>query len=573
MRSTFSGFNAAVSGLFAAQRAMDVLGHNIANIDTEGYTRQRSDQVNATPTYDGTSGWLGTGVRMKYIKQIRDELIDIRYRAKLSTKEYWSETSASLRNLENIFAEPSDKGITSIIDNFFNAIDAVIKHPENNTTRSNFITTAITMTNYFNSLSEKLETAVKDLDKDANAMVTDLNSMFHQVATLNQEIFISESDGSMANDLRDRRNNLVDKISELVDVKVQKQVLKDSTGKPQETWNLIVDGHPVVMHNDVFEIKNAGKVTTDLNNVAQNYRTTTSSKDANGNALKEAKDKDGNLIKDAKGNQLYYEPTTDALGLQVTRFEFYDGQKVDMNNVGGRLGAALQQRDSVGDPSMNHKVKGVPFYIRATNEYMKAFAEEANRIHTSGIDANGEQGEPLFESFGQTMADGKPAPINAKNVRVNSHIVNSTAKLAIGLVKGKDGKADQSDQENFHRFFAMKESQLSVELNIVNPNALDAKGKSRMVTIGKGIPEDIIKSVVTSVLGVDAKEAKDTLKNATIEELELNMTRLSVSGVSENEELTNMLKFQHAYNASARMITTVDEMLDVIINRMGRVGL
>ena len=101
----------------------------------------------------------------------------------------------------------------------------------------------------------------------------------------------------------------------------------------------------------------------------------------------------------------------------------------------------------------------------------------------------------------------------------------------------------------------------------------NVNGKFKTLDLGKGNPEDIIKSMITSVLGVDAKEAKDTYSSQTTLALQADMNRMSVSGVSENEELTNMVKYQHAYNASARMITTIDEMIDVIINRMGRVGL
>ena len=95
MKSTFSSFNAAVSGLFASQRALDIIGHNIANQNTQGYTRQRSTQTTSNPISINGS-WLGTGVKMEHIKQIRDELLDIKYRAEMEKKGYWSEKHISL---------------------------------------------------------------------------------------------------------------------------------------------------------------------------------------------------------------------------------------------------------------------------------------------------------------------------------------------------------------------------------------------------------------------------------------------------------------------------------------------
>ena len=84
MRSTFSGFGTAISGLFAAQRALDVIGHNIANENTPGYTRQRATQVTSNPTKVDNGKWLGTGVTMQHIQQIRDELLDIKYRSEMT---------------------------------------------------------------------------------------------------------------------------------------------------------------------------------------------------------------------------------------------------------------------------------------------------------------------------------------------------------------------------------------------------------------------------------------------------------------------------------------------------------
>ena len=92
------------------------------------------------------------------------------------------------------------------------------------------------------------------------------------------------------------------------------------------------------------------------------------------------------------------------------------------------------------------------------------------------------------------------------------------------------------------------------------------------VVLGEGTPEDVLKTMIAS-LGVDAQEAKRMFNNQQYLTEEVDSFRLSVSGVSQDEEMSNMIKFQHAYNAAARMITTVDEMIDVIINRMGRVGL
>ena len=226
-----------------------------------------------------------------------------------------------------------------------------------------------------------------------------------------------------------------------------------------------------------------------------------------------------------------------------------------MNNIGGKLGATLQQRDSYGDPAMGNDVRGIPYYVRAVNEFVKSFATKANEIHQKGTDKNGDKGLPLF------TISGNSKQIDARNITVNPDIVNSVSKLAIGI------SGNQSDNKNFQELYSMRNRELKLEIN------QNIQGHFKTLDLGKGKPEDVIKSLITSVLGVDAKEAKDNYKNQVTLSLEADMSRMEVSSVSENEELTNMVKFQHAYNASARMITTVDEMIDVLINRMGRVGL
>ena len=147
-RSTFSGLNAATSGLFAAQRVLDTIGHNIANQNTPGYTRQRANQSAASATAIENGNYLGMGVKMSSISQIRDELLDIKYRNENTKKGYWSQNNVSFSQIENIFGEPKGNGIAKALNEFFTSIDSVLKNPDDPTAKQTFIETGLTIAVY-----------------------------------------------------------------------------------------------------------------------------------------------------------------------------------------------------------------------------------------------------------------------------------------------------------------------------------------------------------------------------------------------------------------------------------------
>lgn len=524
MRSTFSGFNSAVSGLFAAQRALDVIGHNIANQATPGYSRQKTLQTAADPTSIENGNWLGTGVKMGSIIQIRDEILDLKYRNQVNQRGYWDEISKTLSQIETAFEEPNGNGFTVLLNNFFDSINTVINFPEDPTSRATFMTNAKAFTDSLNNTILELEKMITDLDDDINAAVVQVNTLSKQIADLNKVILESEVQGGNANDLRDKRNLLIDELSELIDIRVEKSFLEDSkSGKKIEKINLITREGPLVEHSKYNELKMEG------NNLHPLY------------------------ISSQKQNI----PKTDDLKfVRVTNIKFEDAiSDLDMNKIGGKLGGMVLTRDSYGDPSDGHPVKGVPYYARMINEFARAFSNKLNEVHKKGFDSNGNPGEDIF------VISGDSTQINARNISVNTDLVRNPDLLAVGTNK------DQSNTDNFKELYQVRN--FNLQLSITQ----NKYGRELTLNIATGNPEDIIKSQITSVLGVDAKEAKVIHESQKTKTMEVDLMRMSVSGVSENEELVNMVKYQHAYNAAARMITTVDEMLDVIINRMGRVGL
>ena len=516
MRSTFAGLSIASSGLFAAQRALDITGHNISNVNTRGYSRQRLNQAAQDPmSIVGGQGQLGLGVEMQFISQVRDEMLDIKYRTEVNTLGEWEEKYNSISQIEAIFNEPTDTGIRKVMDNFFEGLNSLSKDPSSPTTRAVFIQSAVALAQNFNHMTDNFEKMIRDANEEVESSVRSINSMGSQIARLNKQILEAELDGSRANDLRDARNLLIDDLSKLVDIQVKEVPISNGNSS---TLSILIQGTPLVNHTDT-------------------------------NVLELETDQDHPMYKDGLDA---VPPRTDLSTIRVSNIKWATGSSLDQTKLGGTIGGQLQQRDGFKDEN-----KGIPYYVRFTSEFAKSFAETINTAHAAGyaLGATTPSGLDIFESNGG-------ATINAGNIKVNQALLNDPTLLALGGVSGA-----KDDNKNAIAMLELRNNKSFISEIDYNP----LSGKSKIV-LGEGTPEDVIKTMI-STLGVDGQEAKRMFNNQQYLTEEVDSFRLSVSGVSQDEEMSNMIKFQHAYNAAARMITTVDEMIDVIINRMGRVGL
>ncbi len=536
MRSTFSGFNIAKSGFFAAQRALDITGHNIANVNTKGYTRQRLEQSASNPLrIPGGEGMIGTGVSTTAIHQLRNEFLDYKYRDESSTLGFWETKADGLDFIESIMNEPSETGISTVIDKLFESFQELSKNPDNLTTRALVRQRAITFTNSINHMYNQLEKMAVDLNFDINSMVNKINTLGDGIAKLNDQIMIAEADGSNANDLRDRRNVLIDDLSKIVDIEVLEVCNSDN---PKHSQMVIkIAGKPLVYHKDFTGLE----VEPDQKEFA---------------------------------------------GMEDKKVDFYeikwaDGTKFEDKNISGELKGLLVLRDGEqGDE------KGIPYYVKQLNKFVNVFANEINKIHLEGygLDGLSNPNDPN-QGTGRAFftAGGVETPGDAKIVEASEgEKDNAEYGRWVGDTNGNgDGTSEEflninasnikiaAELEDPNKIAASKERDLLPKDGSIMLDIIELRHKSSMFQEGK--PEDFLKSLI-GTLGVDAEEASRNALNQEILLHDIENRRQSISGVFQDEELANMVRFQHAYNASARMITTMDEMLDVLINRVGIVG-
>ncbi|MGV8145782.1 MAG: flagellar hook-associated protein FlgK [Alkaliphilus sp.] len=526
MRSTFLGFNTVRSGLFTAQRALDITGHNISNVNTKGFTRQRLHQAASTPlSVFGGRGMLGTGVDSIEINQFRNEFLDFKYRGEVNAQGYWDSKQKNLEFIEAIFNEPSETGISTVLDEMFSSFQELSKNPESLTTRALVRQRGVAFSNSLNHMYGQLEKMAKDLNFDVEITVNSINAYADQISILNDQIFRAEIDGSNANDLRDQRNLLIDQLSRLVDVEMIEMVdINDHVTRGQENDKssrklvLQINGQPLVSHDRSFHLSTEKT-----------------------------------------------KPSTFDDQIEMNDITWANGSLFDTDGISGELKALLDMRD--GNTGNN---KGVPYYLERLNEFARVFANEVNKIHVAGFGLDGNQSRAFFTAGGVVTPGG--LPVDPNNPLWENEILDETHVNFVAEIGGITAKNISISLDIDTNLNAIGASVTDVLLPGDGSRALElAQLRHVQGMYNEGKPEDFVKSLISN-LGVDSQEAVRMVFNQNVLTDQVENQRQAISGVSLDEEMAKMIQFQHAYNASARMITTMDEMLDIIVNRMGLVG-
>ncbi len=556
MAGTFMGLGIAVSGLFANQRAINVTSHNVSNANTEGYSRQRMDMQAYRPDeLPGKLGTLGVGTDVTAVKQIRDQFLDFKYRTENSKLSEWKSKFEVLKNVESILNEPSDSSIGRLMDDFFNSLQEVSKNAESLSVRTLLRERGMALVKGMSSMATGLKKLQADLNFEFQTAVKDVNKYAEEIKDLNKVIFETEIDGGFANDARDQRNLLIDKLSKYTSV----DVYQDN----EDRFHVSVNGHILVSHYRADKLK------------IQKRDERKNPDDVDG--LCDVRWKDGSQFITASGN----------------------------------IKGLLDVRDNIDGND-----KGVPYYLDKLNVFMDRVVSEMNRIHKQGYDLKGEKGINFFTINGMKSnefdeylltsgLDGKAAVditniitdfVNDKkstNPNMDKHEEAGFISEAIGgYIKNNPQYKNKSIHTINGRYYVV--DRLTADKINMAPELSDAtrfaasEFQSKIPRNGQNIlymadirhnvdlydwgsADDYVKSLVSN-LGVNGDAAKNLKDNQKLLVNQINIKRESVMGVSLDEEMSNVIRFQHAYSANARMINTIDEMVDLVVNRLGLVG-
>lgn len=548
MRSTFMGLEASKRGLFTQQTALYTTGHNISNANTLGYSRQRvnmqATQGFPTPGLNSPyfPGHLGTGVEAGSIQRIRDEFVDRQYRQETNKFGYWESRSNAISQMEDIMDEPSQFGLNAALEQFWKGLEDVSTNPENSSSRKVAIERAVHLAESFNYMDTQLKTIQGNLGNEINVATDRVNSLLKQIAAINKQVQEVEPNGLVPNDLYDARDVLIDELNSYIPVSVQRipsggNASQVAEGSITITFKPYPSGTPIELVN--------GKDYVAMNT------TGTNASSIDGNDLT-------NVFKQIDISDLGDPPTKPVAGGGVN--------KIEHNELEPGKGKLLSLINTYGyeyNDGGTMLVKGYyPETLADLNKLASIFANTFNAVHKGGYDLTGVQnGLDFFES-----ADGT-GTITASNIKVNQAFTDDSSKLAASSAANEEGNG-----------------KWAIELANLQSKAIGASGLT--ITVGSNtvvVPastEHLDGATFNSYyqgmigkLGTDGEEAYRLNKTSETLLLSISNNRDSISSVSLDEEMTNMITFQQAYNANARMITVVDETLDKIINGMGRVGL
>ncbi|OBZ09943.1 MULTISPECIES: flagellar hook-associated protein FlgK [Bacillales] len=519
MASTFHGLETARRSLFTTQSALNTTGHNIANANTAGYSRQVVNMTASRPidavgfSKSTAAGQLGTGVEASSITRIREKFLDNQYRNENKSYGNFTVQLDTLQKLEGIINEPSDTGLRTVISNFWNSWSDLSKNPENADGRKVVLEQTMAMVDAFNYTARQLGDLKTDLTENVQTNLNTVNSLTTNIAQLNGEIRRIEGLGDNANDLRDQRDLLTDQLSGLINIRVEDQA---------NGYRITMGGTELVQGTATSEL--------DMPGVEQAI--------ASG---------------DLNSGTIY--------GTMYSRDHFVEGYIGELNKLvqtmaTGEFEITLPKGSVLPEGTVLNNVTYTGTN-RTLAEDTTVTVKGLNGLHQLGYSLAGtEAGLPLF-----TDSTGGVSGLTAGNITLNPAIVANSNLLASSMrvTTNADGSETVVSGNNSLAvlFSQMRDTRFDFDPSAgENKNTMDAYFRS-----------------VVGQIGVQAAEATRMQTNQQIIVEQVESRRQSVSGVSLDEEMSNMIKYQHAYNAAARNMTMIDEILDKVINGMGRVGL
>jgi flagellar hook-associated protein 1 FlgK len=502
MSSSFSGMSIAARGLSVNQMALNITGHNVSNMDTEGYVRQRVVQIDTSYLKTG-SYKIGTGVGIEEIMQIRSTFLDDMYRSQQSSLSYWQMKQSAIEDIEAVMDDLSDSGsLENALNNFFNAWDEVSKDPTGGSERASLLEYANSLVEIINGIDDQLDQMQENFDLEIKSMVDDINSIAQQVARLNEVIANCEIYGGNANDYRDEANTLLDTLSEYVNVSI--------TISNNGMYNVSIGGVSLVNGIDYKELTSVANSSNGaFNTVIWDY------------SGAELKLKDGML-----------------LGLIESRGDV-NGDRGSTEN------GSLIETDNVDSDAQNYNFTGesnnlIPELRTGLNIFVNLLARKINSIHSAGEDLNGDTGTEFFVKIDDSL------PFEIGNIQINPEL-EDTDKIIASSIDGNDDGAIATEIAGFidTEYFLYD----GLEMNI-----------------------NEYYSMLVNWVGTQGEEAENNANNQDTLVQQIESNKESLSAVSTDEELANLIKFQHAYNASAQLMSTIDSMIAIVIENMGIVG-
>lgn len=576
-----------VSGIQAHQLALDTVGQNISNDSTQGYSRQSVNLV-ATKALEQNSlygkSYVGTGVDSASITRARDVFADKHYWRESSQKSYYDARQKDYTVIEQVFNDSKinneDVGLKSSINDFWKSWQKLSTNASDDDTRINTRDMAVTMSDKIKTMAKQMQDQIVSNYGQMQSDVSSVNQITDQILALNKNIAQLEANGGMANDLRDQRDKLVDDLSQYV--KTDVSIQSDGSYSVSSNGSILVDGKGKLTLA-VRADSNSEYGITDYDLVFK--ETGTIFDPANGQ-IKAAQD---NVAEDKS----YIDKLADYSAFFLTTFnaQHKEGYGID----GANNGQGSTDINFFGDTANSYK--WIDKKDSPSEGYEKAYVEKTKsgsntpeklrgielinelNVNTKITSAGGTDYIAAKGANKYTKVD--PPSYTDKNgatVKTGDYIDKDGNLLAYaGRIPAKGGTAGAADGSNavtLGTLFdtSLAEAKVNDHIKDASGMKLDAGGNPTKQSPTKNMSLYVYYNDNMAALGNSSKTTDDSVTKQTSVLTQVDNARQAVSGVNWNEELTNMIKFQQGYSACTRVLTTMDEMLDKLINSTGTVG-
>ncbi len=622
MGSTFSGIELGKRSIMAHTDAISTAGHNISNANTEGYSRQRVQMKEFDPLYRPDleraerAGMIGQGIDVQSINRVRDEMLDQRITAQQNQESYWDTRSKYYTMIEQIYNEPDEVSVRSNMDKFWESWQELSVNPESQAARQAVVTRGESLTDAIKSKWENLMGVGSLLNSDIDSTVKQVNSYANQIAAINAEIVRSRGMGDNPNDLLDRRDLLVDKLSKLANITTDQRdpdefmvhldgkvlvqggvarnfdlvSLTDNNGYEKLVWadtredasvsggtlGALIELRDVDIRNEIQSLNtmtmNFSDLVNDVHRNAYGANNVTGLDFFTQNSFVE--NVNGNFDRDGDGNFDHsyifrFTGTTTLNPQEQIGFEgvmtfsgpsgnvqvpYHPTDTVEtvinrINDSNGEVKAYLDRNNNLvlkGTTAQN--IENPDFVIRHVEDSGFFLTGYSGILSASGADGSYDFARAdAVNSLAGAQFAVSPVLNPAGYIEVNNVIKNDVKSVAAafrddsGNVNAGDGRA-------------------AVEI---------ASIRNTKVMIGhERTLDDYFADSVTNV-GLKGEQAENNLKSHMAIMDDLRTMRDSISGVNIDEELSDIIKFQHGYNAAAKFVTIWDSLIDTVINRLG----
>lgn len=477
------------SGLFASKKALETTGHNIANVNTEGFTRQKVEQTTSVPLGSGNLV-QGSGVRIKGIKRIHDQHIEKRLNINLNQNSFYSEKSKVLSQVEEIFNEVDNDGLHQLIAQFFNSFRELSKRPEDETIRSIVRENAKMVVNDFHRINETLMNLNKQIDGHIERATEEINTQLHKVAELNRRIANIEGVQGESGDLRDQRDLIINELS-----------------KQFKLSTYLDDKHQFVVH-----ASGVGSLVSGTHVMKLNTK---------------------NVHRDISGNDV--EGSTELFLSHRPDFP------ISLKMKSGTYGALFQARNNE-IRQLSERMDELAFHLSNTVNaiHKRGFANKVAEVDPQGRAIASSSDGPLTGIlFFKTLDSSDRA---AQKLELSNEVRDDLRNIATALAPNQPG-----------------DNRVAIAISKIQHEQLLGGGTE---TLEGHYLESIGRiGLATGKAKLDHEQSEGILaQTRSIKE--------RISGVSLDEEAANMIKFQQAFDASAKVLKTTDEMFKSVLSIM-----